>query len=81
MIDKSINFGQQNFLFTDSSDADETYDYVAYMTTKGSILIARFNKDGSEGRYFLGAGVYATIWAARETKSYVLPNLLKDQSV
>ena len=81
MVDKSVNFGGQNFFFVDSSEADGTYDYVSYMTSKGSILIARFNKAGTEGRYYLGAGVYATIWAARTGKTYSLPNLLKDQSV
>lgn len=76
MIDKSISFGTQNFLFVDSSEADGTYDYVAYMTEKGSILLARFNKAGDTARYALVAGVYATIWAARATQLYDLPNIL-----
>ena len=81
MIDKSLSFGQQNFLYVDSSEIDITYDYVSYMTKRGSILIARFNKAGDNARYYLGSGVYATIWAARTTKTYVLPNLLVDQNV
>jgi hypothetical protein len=81
MVDKSVNFGGQNFFFVDSSEADGTYDYVSYMTSKGSILIARFNKSGTEGRYYLGAGVYATIWAARTGKTYGIPNTLKDPTV
>lgn len=76
MLDSSISFGQQNFLFVDSSEVDVTYDYVSYMTAKGSILLARFNKAGDSARYALVAGVYATIWAARTTYSYDLPNSL-----
>jgi len=81
MVDKSVNFGGQNFFFVDSSDVDVTYDYVSYMTVKGSILISRFNKTGTEGRYFLGAGVYTTIWAARTAKTYGLPNTLIEPTV
>jgi hypothetical protein len=81
MVDKSISFGQQNFFFVDSSEADGTYDYVSYQSHKGSILIARFNKAGTEGRYYLGSGVYATIWAARTAKTYGLPNTLVDQNL
>ena len=81
MVDKSIQFGQQNFLFVDSSEVDGTYDYVSYQTAKGSILIARFNKTGDTARYCLTTGVYATVWAARAQKTYVLPSVLKDQDV
>lgn len=76
IIDSSIGFGLQNFLFVDENKDDATYDYVSYMTKKGSILIARFPKDGSAGRYWLGIGVYATVFAARATYTYVLPNQL-----
>lgn len=81
MIDKSISFGQQNFLFVEVSEVDVTYDYVSYMTSKGSILIARFPKDGSSARYNLSVGVYATIFAARTGLSYVLPDALIAQTV
>jgi hypothetical protein len=81
MVDKSISFGQQNFLFIKTSDADLTYDYVAYMTRKGSILIARFPKLGDEATYWLGKGVFATVWAAKGTLTYGLPNILVDPTV
>jgi len=76
MVDKSLSFGQQNFLYVECSEADGTYDFVSYMTQKGSILIARFPKDGSSARYYLGKGVYATVFAARLTLTYILPNQL-----
>jgi len=77
LIDTSLGFGLQNFLFVDENTSDGTYDYVSYMTKKGSILIARFPKDGSAGRYWLGSGVYATVFAARATYTYALPNELE----
>ena len=76
LIDTGIGFGLQNFLFVEENTDDATYDYVSYITKKGSILIARFPKDGKSGRYWLGTGVYATVFAARATYSYVLPNQL-----
>jgi hypothetical protein len=81
MIDKSISFGQQNFLFVESNETDGTYDYVGYMTKRGSILLARFTKDGMVAKYFLTSGNFDTIFAARATKTYVNPNLLEDQNV
>jgi hypothetical protein len=81
MIDKSISFGQQNFLFVAIDEASPTYDYVAYMTKKGSILLARYPKDGTSALYHLGAGVFATVWAARTTKTYSLPNALTEPTV
>jgi N-methylhydantoinase B/oxoprolinase/acetone carboxylase alpha subunit len=77
LIDTSISFGGQNFLFVDEITSDGTYDYVSSMTKKGSILIARYPKDGSAGRYWLGSGVYSTIIAARATYTYLLPNQLE----
>lgn len=77
LIDSSIGFGLQNFLFVDSDETGETYDYVSYLTKKGSILIARFPKDGSQARYFLGTGDYNTIWGARATHTYSLPSSLR----
>lgn len=76
LIDSSIGFGLQNFIFTDSDESDGTYDYVAYVTKKGSILIARYNKAGTSGRYWLGTGTYATVWAAKATYTYGLPSQL-----
>lgn len=81
MVDKSISFGQQNFLFIKVDETDLTYDYVAYMTHKGSILIARFPKLGDAATYWLGSGVFATVWAAKATLTYGLPNTLIDPTV
>ena len=81
MVDKSVNFGGQNFFFVKQDTTDITYDYVASMTHKGAILISRFKKDDTEGLYWLGTGTFATVWAARATLDYVLPNVLKDPKV
>lgn len=81
MLDKSISFGQQNFLFVISDETDGTYDYTGYMTKKGAILIARFPKDGMSAMYFLGSGAFATVWAARASKTYSYPNALVDPTV
>lgn len=81
MVDKSISFGGQNFLFIKGDDTDPTYDYVASMTRKGAILIGRFRKDDTEGLYYLGVGTFATIWASRAILGYQLPNLLIDPTV
>ena len=77
LIDTSLGFGLQNFLYVEENKDDATYDYVSYMTKKGSILISRFPKDGSSGRYWLGTGVYADVFAARATYTYLLPNQLE----
>jgi hypothetical protein len=79
--DKSAHFGNQNFFFVKADITDVTYDYVASMTRKGTILIGRFKKDDTEGLYYLGVGTFATIWAARATLTYDLPNTLTDPNV
>ena len=76
MIDKSISFGQQNFLFIEVNETDGAYDYVGYMTAKGAILLARFLKDGSKAKYWLGTGDFDVVFAARATKTYTYPNEL-----
>lgn len=77
IIDSSIGFGLANFLFIDNDEtSDVTYSYVSYMTKKGSILIARYKKDDTEGRYYLTTGTYATVWAGRAGYTYVLPTAL-----
>lgn len=81
MVDKSVAFGNQNFFFVKSDETGGTYDYVASMTRKGAILIGRFTKDNTEGLYWLGAGVFDTVWAGKGDLDYVLPNLLKDPTV
>ena len=76
MVNKDIYFGSQNFFYTDSNTSDGAYDYVAYMSAKGAILLARYTKTdvADNGRYCLLTGDYTAIWAARASKSYVLPN-------
>jgi hypothetical protein len=81
MIDKSISFGIQNFLFLTIDETDLTYNYVAYMTRKGSVLLARFTKTYNEALYWLGNGTFSTIWADRTGKTYALPSTLIDPTV
>lgn len=78
--DKSLQFGQQNFFFLDFSDSDGTYDFASYMNRKGTILLARFSKDGNNVRYYAIKGTYSTIWAARASYTYVTIDQLNDQS-
>lgn len=81
MIDKSLFFGLQNFLFVESDETDETYNYYGYITKKNSVLIMRTNKTNSEVRYRIATGTFSTIWAAKETGDYYLPSQLTDQNV
>jgi hypothetical protein len=78
-LDNAIRFGTQNFFFCNAYETDPTYDYFVSMTNKGTMLISRFTKSGSNdiGRYWLGIGTYpnnAVECAAKGT--YVLPNEL-----
>jgi len=81
MVDKSISFGNQNFLFIKADETGLIYDYVASMTKKGSILIGCFTKDGNTALYWLGKGPFANVWAARVGLEYVLPSELKDPNI
>lgn len=81
MIDRAVSFGLQNFFFVASDESGETYDYVAYVTRRGAILIARYNKAGSEGRYWLGTGTFTTVWAAKGTLTYGLPTAFEDPTI
>jgi hypothetical protein len=76
MVNKDIFFGSQNFFYVASDTTDGTYDYVAFMSAKGAILLARYTKLGTidTGRYCLITGVFATIWTAKASQNYVLPN-------
>ena len=76
MLDNSVKFGMDNFFYVESNETDGAYDYVSYMTKNGTILIARFPKDGSSARYVTKTGVYATVFAGRAGYTYVLPNAL-----
>ena len=77
--DSSVRFGNQNLFFCNAYETDPTYDYIVSMSNRGSLLVSRFTKTGSNdsARYFLGVATYptnATECAALGT--YVLPNQL-----
>jgi hypothetical protein len=81
MIDKSLSFGLQNFFFTTQDNTGLVYCYCAYQDRKGATLIGRYKKDDTEALYYCASGVFATIWAARATFTYVLPSALVEPSV
>jgi hypothetical protein len=81
MVSKSISFGIQNFLFVTQDETDPVYVYVGYQEHKGGTLIGRYRKDDTEALYYSVAGVFATIWAARTTHTYVLPVNLVEPTV
>jgi hypothetical protein len=76
MIDKSLSFGLQNYFFVTQDETDLTYIYVGYQDKKGGALIGRYKKDDTEALYYSATGVFAVIWAARATHTYVLPTAL-----
>jgi len=82
MLDKSLAFGIQNW-FSVSVDetSDGTYNFYGFVNKKNSILIMRTDKATTEIRYYVTTGTYATVWSGRTGYTYVLPNLLTDQSV
>ena len=81
MIDKSLNFGVQNFFFCTQDTTDLVYDYIAYQDKKGSTLIGRYKKDDTEALYYCAVGTFAVIWAAKATFTYVLPSVLIEPTV
>jgi len=81
IVDRSLHFGSQNFFFLNEDTSDETFDYVGYQSKKGAIFIARFHKDGTSGRYWIGTGDYATVWAAKGTYDYTVISELIDPTV
>jgi hypothetical protein len=81
MIDKSLSFGMQNYFWVKEDTSDITYDYNLFMNKKGSILILRTNKSATEAKYWIGTGDFATIYAAKGTYTYSLPNELTDPTV
>ena len=73
LIDKSLSFGIQNFMFISSDTSDGTYNYYGYGNVKGSVLIMRTNKALSSIKYYTTVGDYDTVFAARASKTYVYP--------
>jgi len=82
IIDRSLNFGTQNFIYVKGDETGLTYNYYAFINKNGSILIMRMTKDMMEAEYFLGKGVFATIWGDKEDTAtvYCLPNELENQT-
>lgn len=81
MVDKSLGFGMQNWFWVKEDTSDGTYDYILFVNKKGSILILRINKSGTEGKYWVGTGDFATIDSAKGTYTYKLPSELKDPNL
>ena len=81
MIDKSLYLGQQTFLFCDIIETLPNYDYVLSVNRNGTILIARYLKDGTEGRYCIQNGNYLNTIYDLEKFEYTLPNFLNDPKV
>ena len=81
MIDESLHFGLRDFFFVESNETDLTYDYVGFMDRNGVILIGQYTKDGNNALYYAVTGDFATVFAARDSYTYVTPNLLADPRV
>ena len=81
MIDKSLSFGIQNYFIVAQDETDGTYNYYCYVNKKNGILIMRTNKTVTEIRYRIATGTFATLWAAKGTGTYYLPNELEDVKI
>jgi hypothetical protein len=73
-----LYYGQSKLFFCDSDETGLTYDYVGYNSKDGVTMVARYPKDGSSGRYYAAVGGYTTIWAARATFTYVVPEQIPE---
>lgn len=83
MVDKSLNFGNQNFFFVQADETELDYDYVGSMNTKGTILLARFSKAGDSALYHAVKGDFSAVWSHRKgsgSYTYSLPNTLPELS-
>ena len=80
-VDKSLNFGLQNFFIVAQDESDETYNYYGYVDKKGATLLIRTNKDITSLKYWIGTGDFDTNWTAKATKTYVYPSELKDPKI
>ena len=75
---REIYLGNTKYYFTDSDKTGLVYDYYASISSHGAVLITRLTKAEDECRYYLAKGTYATIWAAKATFTYVLPNAVEN---
>jgi hypothetical protein len=80
-VDKSLNFGFQNFFVCAQDESDGTYNYYGYTNKKGSTLIMRTNKALTSLKYWIGTGDFDTNWAAKAAKNYVYPSALHDPKI
>jgi hypothetical protein len=84
MLDRSLNFGIQNFVFckayVGSEISGDTAEYAAYMTHKGLILIAKYPDDNT-ALYVTKVGNFDTVMASRGSYTYVFPNRVQDLEV
>lgn len=81
MIDKSLFFGMQNFLFVEGDETDSEYNYYGFQDKKGAVLIVRLSKDSSSARYYIEAGDFTSIFADRYNKEYKTPVELEDPKI
>ena len=81
MVDKSLQFGQQNFMFVASDEAGPTYYYYGYQNRKGTVWIMRLTVAGDAALYYAEAGAFSTIWSAKASHTYVTPVEIKDPRV
>jgi hypothetical protein len=81
MIDRSLSFGIQNYFIVTQDESAVDYNYYGYVDKKNGILLMRTNKTATEIRYYAITGTFATIWAAKATYTYVLPNQLEDVQI
>lgn len=81
IVDKSLAFGIQNFFVAAIDETDGTYNYYGYTDKKGAILFMRTNKAVTEIRYFVGTGVFATLWTDKALKTYTTADKLVDPKV
>lgn len=80
-VDKSLSFGMQNFFFVQKNTTDGTYDYYGFVDKKGAVLIMKSDKAFENALYYITTGVFATVFAARATFTYVTPDNLNDPTI
>jgi hypothetical protein len=81
LIDTSINFGLQNFIFVQKDTSDGTYDYYGFQNKKGTVLIMRTDKAFDNALYYSAVGTFSTIWSGKSGYTYVTPKDIVISSV
>jgi len=80
-VDQSISNGMSDFFFVQKDETGITYNYYGFVDVDNVILIMRMPKDGNSALYWVGTGVFTTVWADYGNKNYVVPSSLKYPSV